>query len=215
MSDRFVRQADLVPHSRISQECATVIGIGAIGRQVALQLASIGVRRLVLLDFDEVAETNVTTQGYPLTDVGRPKVQATREAVLKIDPAIQVEVIQDRFRAKHFVSDVLFCCVDSIATREGIWKAAGSRARFFTDGRMLGEVIRVLTVADSRGREHYPSTLFPQSEAQSGSCTSRSTIFAASIAAGMMVHQFGRWLRSLPTDPDLSLNLLSSELSVA
>jgi sulfur carrier protein ThiS adenylyltransferase len=41
---------------------------------------------------------------------------------------------------------------------------------------MLGEVIRVLTVSDIAEREHYASTLFAQSEAQLGSCTSRSTI---------------------------------------
>jgi sulfur carrier protein ThiS adenylyltransferase len=42
--------------------------------------------------------------------------------------------------------------------------------------------------------------------------TARSTIYAASIAAGMMLHQFTRWLRGLTTDDDLSLNLLASEL---
>lgn len=76
---------------------------------------------------------------------------------------------------------------------------------------MLGEVIRVLTVSDIAEREQYASTLFAQSEAQQGSCTSRSTIYAASIAAGLMVHQFARWLRTLPTDHDVALNLLAGE----
>jgi hypothetical protein len=30
-----------------------------------------------------------------------------------------------------------------------------------------------------------------------------------------MLHQFTRWLRDIPADLDLSLNLLASELSVA
>ena len=79
---------------------------------------------------------------------------------------------------------------------------------------MLGEVIRVLTVADDVGRDHYPSTLFRQSEAQLGRCAARSTIYAANIAAGFMLHQFARWLRRQPVDPDVSLNLLASELTV-
>jgi sulfur carrier protein ThiS adenylyltransferase len=57
-------------------------------------------------------------------------------------------------------------------------------------------------------------TLFRQEEARAGSCTSRSTIYAASIAAGLMIHQFTRWLRGLPVDADVMLNLLASELSV-
>ena len=30
------------------------------------------------------------------------------------------------------------------------------------------------------------------------------------VAAGLMLHQFTRWLRGLPTDFDLSLNLLAT-----
>ena len=62
---------------------------------------------------------------------------------------------------------------------------------------------------------YYPATLFPGADAQRGSCTAKSTIYAASIAAGLMVHQFTRWLRGLPVDQDTSLNLLASEFSVS
>jgi len=214
MSNRFTRQADLVPQERLAEVQLTVIGVGAIGRQVALQLASIGARSLTLIDFDHVDESNVTTQGYRHREIGMPKVEATRQAVLEIDPTIQVQTIEDRFRGKHPVEQVVFCCVDSISSREAIWRQVAARARFWCDGRMLGEVTRVLTVAEFHGRDHYPRTLFAQSEAQSGSCTSRSTIYAASIAAALMTHQFSRWLRALPTDMDVSLNLLSSELGL-
>src|SRR5262245_14722375 len=53
-TDRFTRQADLVPRDRLEGLTVTVIGVGAIGRQVAVQLASIGARRLQLIDFDTV-----------------------------------------------------------------------------------------------------------------------------------------------------------------
>ena len=76
---------------------------------------------------------------------------------------------------------------------------------------MLAEVIRILVVADATGRDYYPTTLFGQSEAQTGRCTARSTIYAAAIAAGLMVHQFTRWLRGMPVDRDGSLNLLAGE----
>ncbi len=75
-------------------------------------------------------------------------------------------------------------------------------------------VLRVLAVADAQGREHYPTTLFAQSEAVPGRCTARSTIYSASIAAGLMTHQFTRWLRGIPVDCDVSLNLLAGELAV-
>ena len=79
---------------------------------------------------------------------------------------------------------------------------------------MLGETLRVLVAAD-QGRQHYASTLFPQAEAQAGRCTSRSTIYAANLAAALLVHQFTRYLRGLPLDVDATFNLLAGEYVVA
>jgi len=110
--------------------------------------------------------------------------------------------------------NVIFCCVDSINTRGLIWEAVKHRVSFFADGRMSAEVLRVLSVCDSASREYYPTTLFSAEQAYQGSCTAKSTIYCANIAAGMMLAQFAKWLRGLPVDPDLSLNLLASEISV-
>jgi molybdopterin-synthase adenylyltransferase len=212
MNDRFERQHDLVPMDRLAQLTATVIGVGAIGRHVALQLAAIGTRRLELVDFDRVEMSNVTTQGYLAADVGQFKVDSTRRAVELIDPTIAVRTVPDRFRAKQPVGEAVFCCVDSISARAAIWRTVGGRCQFWADARMLGEVIRVLSAADRASGNQYASTLFPQAEAQPGQCTSRSTIYAAAVAAGLMVHQFSRWLRELPIDADATLSLLAGEL---
>jgi sulfur carrier protein ThiS adenylyltransferase len=212
--DRFIRQQELVPQDRLQNVKTTVIGIGAIGRQVALQLAAIGSPQIQLIDFDAVDLSNVTTQGYLTDDIGQPKVQATAAAIERIDSSIVVETLLDRYRPQQSVGEAVFCCVDSITAREAIWRSVSRRCMFWSDGRMLSEVLRVLTVADPASREYYPKTLFAQAEAQSGRCTSRSTIYAAGVTAGLMLHQFTRWLRQMPLDRDLSLNLLASEWSV-
>ncbi len=212
--DRFVRQADLVPRSRLSERTLTVVGLGAIGRPVALGLAALGATRLQLVDFDLVEETNLTTQGYAAAELGRLKVEATAAAIAAIDPTILVERVADRWRPSLVTGHALFCCVDSITARAALWRNAGSSAAFWADGRMLGEVIRVLTATAERGRTHYPTTLFAAAEAEPGRCTARGTLYTAQLAAGLMLHQFARWLRGLPTDPDLTLNLLASELSL-
>jgi sulfur carrier protein ThiS adenylyltransferase len=213
--DRFQRQSGLVPAERLSQISVTVIGVGAIGRQVALQLAAIGTPRIQLVDFDTVELTNITTQGYRRQDLGANKVEATAKAIQEMDDSIQVEMIPDRFRLSHSIGEVIFCCVDSISARAAIWRSINRTCEFWTDGRMLGESIRILTATKKYGRDKYAETLFPQREAQTGSCTSRSTIYAASIAAGLMVHQFSRWMRGISLDHDMSLNLLASETVVS
>ncbi len=213
--DRFTRQRQLVPADRLAEITVTVIGVGAIGRQVALQLAAIGAPRIGLVDFDTVDQTNITNQGFLAADVGQPKVSATADAIRRLDDSIQVNIVEDRFRAKLKIGEAVFCCVDSISARAAIWRSAGNRCQFWADGRMLGEVIRILVACDADGRSRYGTTLFPQADAQRGSCTSGSTIYAASIAAGLMVHQFARSLRDIPVDCDTTVNLLAGELTVA
>jgi len=214
IDNRYERQADLVPGNQLNSLTATVIGVGAIGRQVALQLASIGGRKIQLVDFDTVEPTNITTQGYWASDLGQQKVIATRAAILAIDPAIEVDTIADRYRSSVPIGEVVLCCVDSISARAAIWRSAGPRCQFWADGRMSGEVIRVLTAVDAAGKQHYPTSLFAQAEAHTGRCTAQSTIYTANIAAGLMLHQFTRWLRGLPIDQDMLLNLLAGEWSV-
>ena len=213
IADRFARQAELVPREKLETLTVTVIGVGAVGRQVALQLAALGARRIQLVDFDRVESTNVTTQGYGVGDLGELKVEATRAAVLTIDPAIDVQAVADRYRPALDVGEAVFCCVDSISARSAIWRVVGACCRFWVDGRMLGEIIRVLTVADNASRKYYPTTLFPQAEAQAGRCTAQSTIYTANIGAGLMLHQFTRWLRGIPLDQDVLVNLLAGEWS--
>ncbi len=215
LQDRFERQAGLVPRERLAGLTITVIGVGAIGRQVALQLASIGAEKLQLIDFDTVELTNTTTQGYRIDEIGQPKVAATMQEITRIDPSVEVTIVNDRYRPQYAVGQVVFACVDSIAARTAIWRSVRRRCEFWVDGRMLGETIRILAVDDPSRDSHYESTLFTQAEAQSGTCTSRSTVYAANIAASLMLHQFTRWLRGIPIDPDVSLNLLASELVVS
>jgi sulfur carrier protein ThiS adenylyltransferase len=105
--------------------------------------------------------------------------------------------------------------VDRIDTRRLIWEAVKNKVDFFADGRMSAEVLRVLVACDPSSRKHYPTTLFAAEEAYQGSCTAKTTIYCANVAAGLMLAQFTKWLRRLPIAPDLSLNLLADELALS
>jgi molybdopterin-synthase adenylyltransferase len=213
--DRDLRQRDIIPPDRLAACKATVIGVGAIGRQVALELAAMGIPSMTLIDFDTVEPVNLACQGYFEDDLGRPKVQATADLVQQLNHQIEVVTLNERFRRSTQIGNILFCCVDKIETRQLIWDAIRDRVAFFADGRMSAETIRILVAADPASRKHYPTTLFAAGEAHVGACTAKSTIFCANIAAGLMLEQFARHLRGMPVDADLQFNLLSSEILVA
>jgi len=213
--ERYSRQKDIVPAERIAGCKASVIGVGAIGRQVALQLTAIGVPSLQLVDFDLVEASNLASQGYLEEDLGQLKVEATASLCRQLNSNVDIDIKAERFRRSMEIGSTIFICVDKIDVRRLIWEAVKDKVGFFCDARMSAEVLRVLTACDSRSRTYYPTTLFRAEEAYAGPCTAKTTIYCANIAAGLMVAQFTKYLRHLPTEPDLQLNLLASELSIA
>jgi sulfur carrier protein ThiS adenylyltransferase len=214
-NERYSRQRDIVPADRIAACKATVIGVGAIGRQVALQLAAIGIPWLQLIDFDIVEESNLASQGYRELDLNEPKVQATADSCTEINGDASIYAVQERFRRSMEIGNIVFCCVDQIETRRLIWESVKDKVNFFCDGRMSAEVMRILTAYDYKSRQYYPTTLFTSQEAFTGSCTAKTTIYCANIAAGLMLAQFTKYLRQLPVDCDIHLNILASELFVS
>ena len=213
-SERYSRQRDIVPPERIADCKATVIGVGAIGRQVALQLSAMGIPWLQIIDHDKVEWSNLSSQGYLEGDMGKLKVNATLELCWRINATTQIQAVPERFRRSMKVGNIVFCCVDRIDIRRLVWEAVKDRVNLFCDGRMSAEVLRVLAACDSESRKHYPTTLFNSDEAFVGPCTAKTTIYCANIAAGFMLAQFTKYLRLLPVDPDIQVNLLASEINV-
>jgi len=211
---RYSRQRDIVPAGRIAGCTATVIGVGAIGRQVALQLSAMGIPWLQMIDHDKVEWSNLASQGYLEGDMGQLKVNATLELCLRTNANTEIHAVPERFRRSMETGNVVFCCVDRIDVRRLVWESVKDRASFFVDGRMSAEVLRILTAFNDESRKHYPATLFNTDEAFVGPCAAKTTIYCANVAAGFMVAQFTRYLRQLPVDCDVLLNLLGSELTV-
>ena len=76
---------------------ALVIGAGGLGSPVALYLASAGIGKITLVDHDTVDLTNLQRQVMHTTArVGQPKVASGREALLAINPEVEVVTLAER-----------------------------------------------------------------------------------------------------------------------
>lgn len=215
--ERYSRQSDLVPLDVLNNSKVTVIGAGAVGRQVALQLTAMGTKNLQLVDFDTVELSNVASQGYFEADINKAKVNATRDVCRAINSEINIVAHNGRYRRSLPVGNIVFCCVDKIQTRRDIWDSLSNKIEFWVDGRMAGETLRVITAAANNlpSMENYPTTLFNQVDAHPGRCTAKSTIYCANIAAGRMVSKLALWLRNVPAEHDVLLNLVSDEIVIS
>lgn len=211
--NRYSRQEDLVPRDELDTQLVTIIGCGAIGRQVAIQCAAIGVPRIKLIDFDTVEPENLAPQGFMEEDLNRSKVDAVAEMCKKINSEINITTINEAFDEQMFSLGVVFCCVDKIKIREQIFNAIGNKCDLFIDGRMSSEYMRVLSCFDDNSKQYYSEkAIFPEQEAFTGSCTAKTTIYCSNIVAGFMVANFAKWLRDVEIEKDIKLNLLVNEL---
>jgi molybdopterin/thiamine biosynthesis adenylyltransferase len=114
---------------RLLGACALVIGAGGLGSPAALYLASSGVGRIVLVDDDDVDLTNLQRQVmHTSARVGRPKAESGREALLQINPEIEVIAVRERAddaRLGELVraASVVLDCSDNFATRHAVNRA--------------------------------------------------------------------------------------------
>jgi tRNA threonylcarbamoyladenosine dehydratase len=82
-------------YARLRAASVAVVGVGGVGSWAVEALARSGVARLVLVDFDQVAESNVNRQVQALTPtLGQAKVQALRERIAGIHPACRVHAVE-------------------------------------------------------------------------------------------------------------------------
>lgn len=96
---RFGGVARLYGEQATTDICAlhiAVIGIGGVGSWSAEALARTGVGQITLIDLDDICVTNTNRQIHALNDtVGQSKVDVMAARINQINPACQVNVIED------------------------------------------------------------------------------------------------------------------------
>ncbi len=82
--------------SRLREMRVCVIGLGGVGSWAVEALARSGVGHLLLIDYDEIALSNVNRQIHALDSVvGQKKAHALRQRVAEINPECDCDVIDD------------------------------------------------------------------------------------------------------------------------
>ncbi|RPI64608.1 MAG: HesA/MoeB/ThiF family protein [Lysobacterales bacterium] len=138
MSKRYARQIALADVGTEGQEKfgrarVLVVGLGGLGCPAALYLATSGIGRLVLNDFDRVDETNLPRQIlYGPDDVGALKVEAAKKRLTALNPGVDVIVLAERLDAAALEAvvggvDVVLDGTDNFTTRFAVNRACVAR----------------------------------------------------------------------------------------
>ncbi|MEN3337338.1 MAG: sulfur-carrier protein adenylyltransferase/sulfurtransferase [Acidobacteriota bacterium] len=99
------------------------IGAGGLGAPASMYLAAAGVGTLGLVDFDTVDASNLHRQIiYGTPDVGRPKLEASRDRLLAMNPSVKVITHELALTSKNALDvlrdyDVILDGTDNFQTR--------------------------------------------------------------------------------------------------
>lgn len=113
-----------------------IAGAGGLGSNCAFNLVRSGFKRLKVVDFDVVEAANLDRQFYFLSQVGMPKVEALRENLLKINPGLELEMLQEMVsgdNVEHLFED---CDIVVEAFDKAMYKTMLVEA-YFSSGKLL------------------------------------------------------------------------------
>ena len=121
--DRHIRAFGADVQRVLGDLRVAVVGCGGTGSSVAEQLVRLGVRHLLLIDPDHVAETNLTRlYGSAQRDIGRLKVETLRQHLAGIAPDAAIDTVASMITVQSTAMrlstmDVVFGCTDDNAGR--------------------------------------------------------------------------------------------------
>jgi hypothetical protein len=209
MKMNFWRQTDLVTPTDFEKYNVTVIGAGGIGSPTTLALSKMGVEKISIYDDDSVENHNLPNQMYRISDVGKSKVEATKD-ICNDFAGTPITIYNERFEDQT-VNGIVISGVDSMESRSKIWKRIkySPVINVYIDARMGAEVCRILTVKpfDPDDVKWYENTLFTDDKASEEPCTAKSVIYNTFTIAGLIASQVKKFARAQPFAREIIFDL--------
>jgi molybdopterin/thiamine biosynthesis adenylyltransferase len=108
---------------KLLQSHALIIGAGGLGSSTAIYLASSGVGKLTICDFDKVELSNLQRQViHNDATIGMNKAVSAKQFIKKLNPNITVEALEEKLDIEPMKkiakdADVIIDCSDNFSTR--------------------------------------------------------------------------------------------------
>jgi molybdopterin/thiamine biosynthesis adenylyltransferase len=206
----YSRQISLLDPKQIKNKSITLIGVGATGSYVALLLAQMGWGDtsqgqgvLRVFDGDKVEEHNLANQIYEPNHIGKPKVEALKEIILRktgFEIEAYNEMVDDKTESSLIRSTYVFLLTDTMTSRKTIFER---HLKFPFDTDLLIETrmgiregrIYSFNPNNSSHNEEWQKTLYSDNVAEASACGGSQSIvttvgFLSSLAVGRVIQNF-------------------------
>ena len=184
-----------------------IVGAGGIGSALFLPLLKLGVAELHVWDPDIVEPHNIPAKLlYRPSDVGKSKVECLRDFSQWVETECQVRPHAQLVEPDTELSGVVISGVDSMASRQQIWKAVRRNVvdvAFYMDARIGGEQFELYSLFPydpQDARQYEESWLVNDEQTLDLPCAARTIIHPPLALAGEVVAHLTRFYRQLPVN---------------
>lgn len=125
--NRYSRQA-LIPgwdQTKLDNGKVVLVGVGAIGSYVATILASSGIGKLIIIEFDTIELSNLNRQLlFRNRDIGKSKAEIAAQRLKELNPDIEIEFYHKKMEevpvSIYKEADVIIGCLDTFIGRRWV-----------------------------------------------------------------------------------------------
>lgn len=197
VSNRYARQTvlgEIGPEgqARLAAASVLVVGAGGLGCPVLQYLVGAGVGRVTLVDHDTVEVTNLHRQPlYRMSDIGRLKVEAARDALQGFNPEVQIEARAERLTPQNTAAlvataDLIVDAADSFAVTYMLSDACFAAAKPLVSASVIG--LTGYAGAFCGGGPSYRA-VFPDVSIAGGTCDTVGVLGSAvALMGGLQAH---------------------------
>jgi len=207
----YLRQTDLF-HPGKHQERITILGAGQTGSFAAFGLAKLGISTMEIWDADTVEPHNCANQLHRWTDLGMPKVEATKDIIHMFCDGMdeqppEIILHREMYEGQAPLRGLVICAADSMKARAMFWEKVkmNVQVRLFLDPRVGGQALRLYSIApcDPDHIKLYEESLYTDEEGDTIPCGSRATSDMGMLIASRVVRAVRRYLAGSIVEPML------------
>jgi len=193
-----LRHLTIFSPDAFGQKRVDVIGAGATGSRIVLELARIGVENIHVFDFDTIERHNIANQVYGNGEIGSLKVEALAK-IVENRTGTRITTHAERVDGTQTLGEIVFLLTDTMSSRKEIWDKGLKfklHIKLLIETRMGAEDGRIYSLNPSKLRHitEWEKTLYPSNEAETSACgTSISVGPTAQIISGIAVWQMMIW----------------------
>ncbi len=188
-----------------------ILGCGAIGSATAIQLVRMGAEEFCLYDNDKIETPNIGVSQYDSTDLGKQKVSALGDKLLKINNKCQIMMQDSVFDNYIYMdnNDIIVLGFDSMKSRMDAVKALTkwkySKPYALIDGRMGAEHYQQYTILKPTLKK-YEKVWYPDEEGSEEPCNMKATSYCSNMSGSFIANAIRKVVTKQPYEEFISFH---------